>query len=388
MNTQVINENKTREKQSTSDKQRILYIMDKLADKKIFLKEETKNTPVEIHKLNHGQFKVILPLNAQAKDNLLLYSFLQKYIEIKMKYIKTISLGQHIYEPVRAEIAVSSRKYPRFNILDNSIVINQFHFFDEKENGHLDPYNLPVSIKNVFIEYEKILSYFYKDVKVRSLDTSNQQTDNLIRIINTQKQMLYLHDTQNQNSYFPQDDKLINYGDILGEHLLTKMNEFKHNKIMSIFLFPILYKTHKHKVSVIGYIQICSDYELIDYEGTRSHLYYVYLELLEKIDQARVLRSITTPQTAVDISEGGLKLKISNPHLKNILNLNPELIMNLQFNIANRFFSIDLQGEVVSNYFDNDDKHNVCVAFSDSNDKQLERFRKFLHTWVLKQKQS
>ncbi len=390
MNSMLTKMNKMRNKEFTTNKNKIVYLMDKfIAGKKMYLKNNSERVPVNIQKHSKGQFKVFLPLNFDVQDYLLLYTILQKYIEIEMKHVETVAVGRHIYEPVRADIAVLARQSPRFDVMDNSISINQIQFFDDLKGKGLDAYNLPITIKNIFVEYEKMLSVFYPNVKIETFDKVDPQMGRLANLISTRKQMLYLENTQNHENYFPEDESIISYGSFLGDEVYSQMNQFRNSKIFSLLLYPILYKNENQKVTVLGYIKIWSEneHESIDFAAARPHLTYTYLELLEKIKDTRILRNnITIPQNAIDISEGGLKVKVTDPHLKSIFLLYPEMIMDLQFKIGSRVMDVNVQGDVVANFMDKEDKHNTCIAFSKSNDDQLSKLKKCIDAWVQKPK--
>ena len=128
MHDLLINKNKARQHQITTDKKGILYLMDNyLKGKKLYLKDHKPKTLVNTQRLDNGQFRLFLPEDIKVKDSLCLYSIVKKYIEIEMRHPG--SENKHIYEPIKAHIALSSRKSPRFDVTDDSILLNQFKHY-------------------------------------------------------------------------------------------------------------------------------------------------------------------------------------------------------------------------------------------------------------------
>ncbi len=382
-----VQEKKARDKQSVTQKEKIFYLIDKfLKGKKLYLKDHSDKIPVNIEVQEDNTLKVFLPFNYQPGEKIFLYAIVEKYIELELNFIKTLAIGRHIYEPASANIAVNARRHQRFSIIDSSIVITQFQIFEELQSSRLDTHNLPISVKTIFADYERILQSFYPNASVGTFEINNLQNDKEINLVHSKKQILYLHDTQDQDSYFTENENMISYGILLGGNLTKQMHLLRQNKINSLLVYPILYRLTELKSIPFGYIKIWSENEPIDIVSSIPHLTYTSHEIIEKIRQTRTLRNLIQPQDAVDVGEGGLKLSVTNPELKEILPSHPEMIINVQLQVARQSIDFTLQGEVVASYLDKDNITRACIAFSRSTDSQLIRFRKGLEAWMIKQR--
>ncbi len=385
MNDLLLNSNKSRKHQITTNKDGILYLMDNyLHGKKLYLKDHNPKIRVNTQRLDNGQFKLFLPSSYQAKTSLSLYSMIQKYIEIEMKHIESLNLGRHIYEPIKAHIAINSRKCPRLDVGDDSIVINQFKIFEQMNENHIDPQHLSITVKNYYMEYERSLNGQYPNAKLSTFEPYDTKDEPLADLIYSKKKILYLENTQNEDSYFTENEDLLNYGLLLGNDINSTMARFQKSKIASLLIYPILYKKQKKRDAALGYIKIWSEDSAIDFDSTISHLEDVHTALLEKIELCRKLHTFDTTQNIVDIGEGGLKMKVTDPQLISHFLNNPELIMNLRFELSNNVIDVNLQGEVVGHFSDKNDRYNACIAFSKSNKRQLTKLKKCLESWQLK----
>src|SRR5271169_1125621 len=65
----------------------------------VFLKGYYKKVPIRIEIISEDKVLVHLPFDYRIKETLTLYAMLSKYVELKMKYIQTVDVGQHLCSP-------------------------------------------------------------------------------------------------------------------------------------------------------------------------------------------------------------------------------------------------------------------------------------------------
>ncbi len=379
--TNIINKNK-RKRLSITGKKRVIYIINKfLNNKKLYLKGYPRKVHVNIQHVYNDNLKVFLPFDYLIEKSLTLYAIAEKHIEIKFKYIDNIAIGRHIVEPINASIASSTRDQTRYTVNNKEVIISGVQQLSGLENYIFDPHSIPISVKNIFIDYERILSPFYSNISAGCFDADSLKEDKLLDIVFSKKKLLYLKYTREKESYFFDNENLINYGILLGTNLEKQMHYFSQEKINSILIYPVMYRRESKDIP-LGYIKVYSPNDPIDIISTVAHLNFVSYEIMQKMQQIQTLINFDMEQEILDIGLGGLKFFLTNKKLDERLYVGSKLIFNIIFQLAKKTININLNGEIVEILKTHKkDQKKVCISFYGNEKTQLKTLKKTIKHW-------
>lgn len=375
----------SREAKAVTDKEQIIYVLENhLKDKKLYLKDYIKKTPVKIQVLEDRNFKVFLPFDYQFEDSVTVYGFFKRYVEIKLKFIENLGIGRAKFEPMNLFIATSDRRDERYPVTDESIMGQSFKVMPS-DNELRDilikgATTAGVKIDLIFDEYSKMLSNFYPNVEIKHFhNTSNR----LIDLVQQTRKILMIEDTQKKESYYHENDQLIDYGIRIEEHLDLKMEDFKEQDIRSLLIYPmILHRSGEQRDLPFGYIKIWSNEdEVLDFQSAMAHLNFTLFEMMQKIRKA-LLIDYKEDIRVLDICKGGVKILVESPELKKYFENNEEFGMELKFTVGKHNLDpLSFRCRVAYTAPVKGGDLGVGVAFLGSQNRGFIRLTKYIDIW-------
>lgn len=369
--------NTERDSVTIEEKEKMLYILDKFASAtKLYLKDYTKKVPVRFERVEKDQIKVYLPFDYRVRDKVVLYGFAKKYFQIELKFIKTLNIGRHLCEPVKTLIAKKERNAFRYPIEDKTIKAVSFDILKNDED--LLSSTVPMSLNMIIKDYENILSAFFPNVKIGTFD----EDDRLVRLVRRTQKILFIEDTQNKDSYFIDNDEMIQYGEHIDENQLNyEMSTFEENNIKSLIVYPVIYHRFDDKEDIpLAYIKIWSEDELIEGPSALSLINFSVFEMIKKIQNA-LTTNIKINQSVLDISRKGIRMEVDSPSLIDHFSKSPEVVMELNFDVKTHVLKLAIRAEVVSTVKDGKGNLIVGMSFLAVEGKGFDKLEKYLRLW-------
>ncbi|MDH5681646.1 MAG: DUF1577 domain-containing protein, partial [Spirochaetota bacterium] len=286
-----------------------------------------------------------------------------------------------LFEPVRAVIATSGRQETRYKVSDNSVLAKNLKILpDEKEIINVT--TKPVQIFAIFHEYQNRLKDFYPNVEAKPFT----EKDEIVDLVYKSRKMVYLEDTQNEKSYFHDDnEEIIDLGSHLGNNIRRQMQIFDDEKIKSLLIYPVIYHRYQKRDIPFSYFKIWSEKEALEIESIMMHLNFTAYEMLNKIKQS-LMTDLDIEQPILDISKSGLKLHAKSQELKEYLLSNDELMLDIQFNLPGQNFEpITIHGGMAHKSNDENGDTLVGISISSSEKNGFELQEKYINLWQNKQ---
>lgn len=316
-----------RELNHISDKLKILAVVKNyLLGKVMFIKGIHPNVEVKIINIQDpGQLEILVDAgeeNLGDYEDLKLFRILGRYIELKCRFVGVNpENGKQIITIAYASIASRQRQHMRIPIQGEEASITNIRTSKHTIDASL--YKIPTSVKVNFGLLEQTLRPTADTVQV---DIYSKRGTIFDEIRKTGK-ILLLNDSQKLESYDPAGENYLDYAAYLGLDLPKKIIDYRRNEIKSELIYPIIYYAMDNEQIPLGYIHMQSKVRHFDetaVEDLKNHT----TDLIDKIRDSNTVL-IKEKQQVLNLSRGGLKVKITNNDLKEYL-------------IKQRGFSFDL----------------------------------------------
>ncbi|MCC5815082.1 MAG: DUF1577 domain-containing protein [Leptospira sp.] len=301
-----------------SEPEKKLHVLTKfLAGKDLIFKENASRGKITLKKISPDGNKVLVATesyaNLEINEKVVFYKILARYIQLECKVLQKRAENEFVLSVEKIGIAGKDRETPRFPVPPGHVWIT--NILTSKASIDANMFIIPTSVKVNFSDYESKLKNSCDFIKI----TTFQPNDNeKIRIVKKTQKMLLIEDTQNPNSYTesPTPDFII-YEEEIDSEYKAEMRNQKDHKIKSELIVPVIYIDLEENAIPIGYIHMQSKTETFDL-GKAMEIKTLTFEMVDRIRNSNTM-TITERFNVLDISSGGLKVKINNHELNQTL---------------------------------------------------------------------
>ncbi|AKP26167.1 DUF1577 domain-containing protein [Leptospira interrogans] len=307
---------KKREKETISDPTKKFHIISKFLVQTDIIAQTSNSLKqiVKILQVSKDATKILvqtqtpnaLPLNSHVT----LAKLLAKYVELSCEVIDEKPNNQFILSVSEISIASKERSLNRIVPPEGTVWITNIRTSKTTIDANL--FNIPTSVKVNFADYETKLKSKYDFLKVDVFGTIGDKFD----LVKKTRKILYISNTQKEQSYaaYNQED-FIDYAAELGdeEDVHKRIIEYANQKIKSELIVPVIYLSHEEQAIPIGFVHAQNRNREIDILEVME----IKTLTFEMVDRIRESNTILVKERfpIVNISTGGLKVKINHPDL-------------------------------------------------------------------------
>lgn len=354
----VFLEEQSREYIEITDGSQMSYIVDKyMPNKKVYIKGVSQQIIADIEIIDDTKVSLFireLPRGYKVRDEVRVYTVVNRYIEIKLKKIVFTPDGKGIFEFSSARIANAARKEPRIKVSTNpDFWAENFRF----GKYYIGPFmkEIPICVQVAFDSVRSTLEQNFSGASLDILNDENKK-EKEVKAIKKFLQPIYIADCLDEDSYYPIDENYLNYANFLGDSLYTEISYFRKANIKSILVYPIKYLNLIGEKVPVGYIKLTSAEDAISLDIISEIEEKIVNPINDKIRDANVAL-IKTPQQVNNVSKSGLQVNIKNKEIMDtILSSRNEIALDVRPKAAFRFA---LQVRIVSILVGSDNDYNV-----------------------------
>ncbi|EKR62866.1 MULTISPECIES: DUF1577 domain-containing protein [Leptospira] len=307
---------KKREKETISDPTKKFHIISKFLVQTDIIARVPGSTIqiIKILQVSKDATKILIqteipnafPLNSHVT----LTKLLAKYVELNCEIIDERPNNQLILSVSDISIASKERSLSRISPPEGTVWITNIRTSRTTIDANL--FNIPTSVKVNFADYETKLKSKYDFLKIDVFGTIGDKLD----LVKKTRKILFIPNTQKEESYAAYDQEgFIDYASELGdaEDIRKKIIEYANQKIKSELIVPVIYLSHEEQAIPIGFVHAQNRNREIDILEVME----IKTLTFEMVDRIRESNTILVKERfpIVNISSGGLKVKINHPDL-------------------------------------------------------------------------
>ncbi|BDA78283.1 hypothetical protein LPTSP3_g12130 [Leptospira kobayashii] len=242
-------------------------------------------------------------------QKLVLYKILGRYLHLDCTVEQDKGDNQYVLVLDKIAIAKKDRESSRLSVPPGSVWIT--NIISSKAKIETDMFIVPTAVKVSFEDYENRLHGKCDFIKISTFSSDDPEK---IRRVKSTKKILLIEDTQKEESYetAPTEDFLV-YSEEIDSDVQQQMNQFRNQKVISELILPVLYLNDDDESIPIGYIQMQSkteNFDLVKAMETKT----LAFEMVDRIRHSNLVK-VDGKYPVLDISEGGIKVKIDHPDL-------------------------------------------------------------------------
>ncbi|MCB1199907.1 MAG: DUF1577 domain-containing protein [Leptospiraceae bacterium] len=307
-----IKERTQRKYQVISDPDKIEHMLKTyMLNRKFFIKGEFEMIPVAFEKIIDKD-RAIVYCAIDLDESVTLYRVFKKYMDAVCIIEDRLPENRYKIHISQLRIAESERKNDRVIAPAGSVVVNNIRAARNVIKASL--FNVPTSVKVHLSEYEKRLQGMADEVKVSVFDKS----DDKLELVRKSGKILWVENSQDLMSYMPPDlEAFIDYREYLNTEIGAVMEGYRHRKIISEMIVPVIYVGHDGLSIPLGYIQLVSKSEPIGMDKAME-LKALTFEMVDRIRDSNTMM-INKRQEITNLSKGGLQIRIVDEELKTFL---------------------------------------------------------------------
>lgn len=310
----------------------------------------------------------------EKDQEVVLFRILGRYLHLSGMVLGSTGQGNLYTVAVQsAGIARTDRKNLRIPVNQDECHITNIRTSKHTIDATL--FNVPTSVKVAFSTFEQQLRAQEPDAEIK-IDVFGKR-GSVLDEVHKHAKVLLVTNTQDPNAYgnTGREDHYIDYAEYLDDELREKMIEFQRGKIVSEVIVPINYITHDMSQIPLGFIQLKSRREHYD-ETKVAQLFSLARQLVKRIRDSNTV-VIQERQEVVNLSHGGLKVRISHGELKDYLMRQQGFTFDLYFKMQ---APITLHAMIRSAYFapSGDLTLGLQISGTGSGKEMLKRFEKNL----------
>ncbi len=303
-------------------------------------------------------------------EEIVLFRILGRYLHLSCLVLGPTGQGNLYTLTVQsAGIARTERKNLRIPVNNDECHITNIRTSKHTIDATL--FNVPTSVKVAFSTFEQQLRAQEAGAEIK-IDVFGKRGTILDEVRKHGKALL-ISDTQDANAYGNEgrEDHYIDYAEYLDDELREKMIEYQRQKIVSEVIVPINYITHDMSSIPLGFIQLTSQKEHYD-ETKVAQLMSIANQLVKRIRDSNTV-VIQERQEVVNLSQGGLKVRIQHEELKDYLMRQQGFTFDLYFKMQ---APITLHAMIRSAYFapSGDLTLGLQISGTGSGKEMLKRF--------------
>ena len=368
-----VHEYKPREFSAVEDNAEILELVKtRIASKTIYIKNLSERIPASIRDCQPDKTLKIITEDSfkPSGQKITVYALLDRYIEIELAIMQEIDRGLLLCKIEKTQKAAQGRRHLRFKLTPDHVLATNFRV--SRQSFDVGSFTIPTSIKIVLDQFQSTNSRMSDIVKV---DIFQGDNDHLLKAVKKSGKTVFIPDVSSAESYLPLSDEFINCSQVYGSDLKTVIQKNVEKGYKSIIIVPVLYIDETEKVIPFGYIQLISKSSALTLDNittAREHS----LKLVERIRDANIVL-LQTKQEIMDISRGGMKLKITDGELKKLLQKSRGFIFDIVFKLQ---APITIYGEIRTSGTDENGNLFIGIDFqgNSSRNNEMKRFYSYL----------
>jgi len=313
METVEVKERKKRKIDEITEPEKIFtLIKSHLATQPLLIKGDTSGVNVEINKIDTKNQLVLLNISQKVElpKKIKIYKVLGRYLELEGEIVGSKGETVWIAKITVARIASYARAHKRYPVMRGFAHITNIR--TSKNVIAASEYNIPTTVKVNFTQTGMQLRKQQVADFVR-IDTFDNSLEEKFHEVRKTGKSLMVKDTQSIESYIPENDDFINYQEILGIDIGDMMDKYRTEKVVSEIIIPVTYIDASSQSIHLGFIHIQSKGEYFD-QFKYLELREIAFTLVDKIRDSNTV-NVKERQQVLDMSEGGLKVKIDHPDL-------------------------------------------------------------------------
>lgn len=364
-----IQQRKSRDFQEFESVEDILNLLrSQFSSRKLYIKYALEKTEANINEyLPDGTVMLVTDPDCRPEgDMITIYGLSDKYIEVDLRILDERGPGYFHCEVVGGRRALRGRRDLRFKVDVDEVVATNFRI--SRHTIDVAGFNIPTSIKVVLEQFQSQNSKMSDFVKVDVFKPDER--DRVLLHIKKTGKTLWIADTSSDESYRALNDDFVDLHDLYGDDLHTVSKRYVEKGYTSILVVPIIYITEEATSVPFAYIQLVSKskhFSLDDVLMVKDHSFRL-------IDRIRDANTIMVPvhQRILDISRGGVKLKITDKNLQKYIARAKGFIFDVVFKLQ---APITIYGEVKVSYTDEEGNLYVGVDFEGNSSRKDEMKR-------------
>jgi len=305
-----------------------------------------------------------------AGTNLTVYALLDRYIELELIIIQILGEGLFLCRINIMHKAAQGRQHLRFKLDADQAVSTNFRV--SRQAFDIGAFTVPTSIKIVIDQFQNTHAGLCDIVKV---DTFHNDSDPLLKAVKKTGKTVFIADISVKENYSPSSEEFLDCSATLTTDLQSVILRNVEKGYKSIIIVPILYIDESEKVIPFGYIQLISKSSALAID-TVNKVRALSLKLVERIRDANIVL-LAVHQEILDISRGGMKLKITDGELKKLLQKARGFIFDLVFKLQ---APITIYGEIRTHASDENGNFIIGIDFQGNSSRkdEMKRFHSYI----------
>ncbi len=212
-------------------------------------------------------------------------------------------------------------------------------------------FNIPTLVKVSFEDYKTKLKTF--DFGIVEVDVFKPDLDEKFDLVKRSKKYIHIENTSDESSFTSKNENQIDVEDQINQEISTMIRKYKDEKILSEIIYPIVYINHSRQSIPLGYIWIRSKEKHLSTD-TIEKLSELAKEMVARIKESNTVMT-TEKFQILDISNNGVCVKITNPHLIQTLPKHTGFVFDIYIRMqgyfkvfgAVRWISYDSSGNLI-----------------------------------------
>ena len=309
-----VNERQKRGMDYISEQDKKIHILSKFLMKtELFLKDSGSVVTAKLEKMSPNSEMIFIhtfqPEKFVPGERIILYRMLNRYVHLECLVKEQRGNHNFILDLEKIAIAKKEREFPRLNVPAGQVWIT--NVITNKARIETNMFNVPTSVKVNFTDYENKLRGTCDSIKI---DVFPKEASDKIRAVQKTMKSLLIEDTQSKDCYTeaPTTDFVV-FSEEVDDDVELAMKNYKNNKIVSELIIPVIYIDQDDSSIPIGYIQMQSKSTKFDIMKAME-IKTLTFEMVDRIRHSNTI-SVTDRFPVLDLSQGGLKVKIDHPEL-------------------------------------------------------------------------
>ena len=364
-----VNQRKNRDFQEFESIEEVLDILkSQFASRKLYVKYALSKTEITINEyLPDGTLMLVTDSTYKNDGNIIvIYGLSDKYIEVDLEIIEERGPGYYHCGVKNARRAQRGRRDLRFKVPPDEVVATNFKV--SKHTIDITGLNIPTSIKVVLEQFQSQNTKMSDIVRVEVFKPDNK--DRILLHMKKTGKTLWIASVAETESYKAYTPDFVDLNEIFGDDLNLVIKRYIERGYKSILMVPIIYITDSLSTIPFAYIQLISksrNFDIDDVLTMKDHAF----KLVDRIRDANT-QHLPIHQRVVDISRGGVKLKITDKNLQKYIAKSRGFIFDIVFKLQ---APITIFGEVKVSYTDDEGNLFVGVDFEGNSSRKDEMKR-------------
>jgi len=288
-------------------------LLNQFQQRKLYIKNMVEKSEVKINEIfDDNSFMIISdPEFTPAGEVIIIYGLLDRYIEFELRVKEVRGPGYFHCDCPLARRASAGRRDVRFKVSSEDVVATNFKF--SKYTLELTGLTIPTGIKVILDQFQSSHTGLGDIVKVDVFP----QGDPLLDEVKKTGNAVFVEDMGNIESYVPSMPDMVDLKAVFGDDLKNQMKRNVERGYKSMIICPIIYLDEAEKSIPFAYIQVISMKEKLGLEKLlelKDHSF----KLVDRIRDANTVL-LSVHQQILDISHGGVRLRITDANLKKSL---------------------------------------------------------------------